>query len=226
MRLIGDDYTYNEADPNLHPIQFQRNLHFRNDVKELAVSGVYQFKPETIHANKRPALTPYLTLGVAVIAHNPKALLPTNVAERETSGWVSLQPLGTEGQGQPGYSKPYPLITLAIPAGAGLRWRLAERLNLAAEVNVRYTFTDYLDDVGGMYPNPKDLPNPQSKLLSDRRFENTAARTGDDRTSLLTTLINVPNDVRRGAVGNDFYVTAQLSIHYLLLASIKCPPHR
>jgi hypothetical protein len=226
IRLTGDDYTYNKDDPYQRPIQFQRNLHFRNDVKELALSGIYQFKPETIHADQRPALTPYLMLGVAVIAHNPKALLPTSVADRATSGWVALQPLGTEGQGQPGYSKPYPLITLAIPAGAGLRWRLTERLNLATEVTIRYTFTDYLDDVGGLYPNRSDLHNPQSNLLSDRRFENTAARTGEDRTALLTTLINVPTNVRRGTIGNDLYLTIQASIHYLLTASIKCPPHR
>ncbi|QMW05153.1 hypothetical protein [Spirosoma foliorum] len=226
IRLAGDDYTFNKDEPNGHPAQFQRNLHFRNDLKELALSGIYQFIPEGRRPNQRPAFTPYLTLGVALVAHNPKARTPVN-ADGSLGDWVALQPLGTEGQGQPGYAKPYSLLTAAIPVGAGMRWQLTESLNLAAELSFRYTFTDYLDDVSGFYPNPGDLPSALSATMSDRRAEPIAARTGDDRTKALSTLYAVSPDVRRGLPGNDFYILAQLSIHYLIPPSvIKCPTFR
>ncbi|MVM41945.1 hypothetical protein GO730_36940 [Spirosoma sp. HMF3257] len=226
IRLAGDDYSFNKDEPNLHPIQFQRNLHFRNDLKELALSGLYQFIPEGRRTNQRPSFTPYLTLGVALVAHNPKARAPVN-ADGSLADWVALQPLGTEGQGLPGYAKPYSLLTVAIPAGAGLRWQLTESLNLAAEISFRYTFTDYLDDISGLYPNPGDLPSGLSTTFSDRRAEPIAARTGDDRTKALSTLYAVPTEVRRGLAGNDYYILTQLSIHYLIPPSIiKCPVFR
>ncbi|MVM33579.1 hypothetical protein GO755_26310 [Spirosoma sp. HMF4905] len=226
IRLAGDDYTFNKDEPNVHPAQFQRNLHFRNDLKELALSGIYQFNPEGRRPNQRPAFTPYLTLGVALVAHNPKARMPVN-ADGSLGDWVALQPLGTEGQGKPGYAKPYSLLTVAIPVGVGMRWQLTESLNLAAELSFRYTFTDYLDDVSGFYPNPGDLPNGLSTTFSDRRAEPIAARTGDDRTKALSTLYTVPSEVRRGLPGNDYYILTQISIHYLIPPSVvKCPTFR
>lgn len=224
VRLAGDDYSFNKDEPNLHPIQFQRNLHFRNDLKEFAISGIYQFNSEGRKPNQRPTVTPYLTLGVALVAHNPKARMPVN-ADGSLGDWVALQPLGTEGQGQPGYAKPYSLLTVAIPAGAGMRWQITESLNLAAEIGFRYTFTDYLDDVGGLYPNPSDLSNALSATFADRRNEVIAARTGNDRTAALNTLYAVPTEVRRGLAGNDYYLLTQISIHYVLPGrGIKCPP--
>ncbi|ADB41085.1 DUF6089 family protein [Spirosoma linguale] len=226
IRLVGDDYTYNKDNPNRNPVQFHRNLHFRNDLKELAVSGIYQFRPETPRPDQRPFLTPYLTLGLALVAHNPQARIPTRLSGDGLGEWTDLQPLGTEGQGQPGYAKPYSLITLAIPVGMGLRWKLNQRLNVSAELSFRYTFTDYLDDVSGLYPNKSDLSNEQAAVLSDRRYEATDARTGQSRTYELASLTSVSTNVRRGLPGNDIYILTQLAVHYLIPTSIKCPDWR
>ncbi|GAB3028948.1 DUF6089 family protein [Spirosoma pulveris] len=222
VRLVGDDYTYTKDNPNLYPIQFQRNLHFRNDLKEVAVSGIYQLYPETTRPSQRPSLTPYATLGLAVVAHNPQARLPTRLSGDGLGDWTDLQPMGTEGQGQPGYAKPYPLITLAIPVGVGLRWKLNKSLNLSAELSFRYTFTDYLDDVSGLYPNKSDLSSEQAAMLSDRRNEATDARTGQSRTYELSTLTNVATNVRRGLPGNDLYILTHLAVHYLIPTPVKC----
>lgn len=223
IRLVGDDYTYNKDNPNLHPVQFHRNLHFRNDLKEIAVSGIYQFFPETARPSQRPSLTPYATLGLALVAHNPQARLPTRTSGDALGAWTDLQPLGTEGQGQAGYAKPYSLIALAIPVGVGLRWKLNQSLNVSAELSFRYTFTDYLDDVSGLYPNRSDLPNEQSAMLSDRRYEPTDARTGQSRTFELASLTNVSTNVRRGLPGNDIYILTHLAVHYLIPTPVKCP---
>jgi hypothetical protein len=62
-----------------------------------------------------------------------------------------LQSLGTEGQGIEGQMDPYSLVSVAIPFGIGLKWNVGKYVSLGAEWGMRYTFTDYLDDVSGVY---------------------------------------------------------------------------
>lgn len=45
----------------------------------------------------------------------------------------------------------YDPFTFSIPMGAGIDFRLSKRLNLGLRYQLNYTFTDYLDDVGGNY---------------------------------------------------------------------------
>lgn len=226
-RITGDDYKYNVGDPLKLPAQFARNAHFRNDLKEFALVGIYQFVGDGRNSTKRVALTPYIFGGLALLAHSPEARTPLELDERQ---WVKLQPLGTEGQGQPGYQKPYSLVTLAIPVGVGIRYKLNESFNLAAEVGLRYTFTDYLDDVGGSYPADPTLLTGQSALFGNRINELTAARKGGDRQAGLQQLTNVYGTLdgfERSTGGlNDSYLLTSFQIHYIIPGKIKCPPIR
>ena len=52
---------------------------------------------------------------------------------------------------------PYSLSQFSIPMGLGIKLSLGEKFSLSAEYGVRMTFTDYLDDVGGIYANPEIL---------------------------------------------------------------------
>ncbi|MBC3784332.1 DUF6089 family protein [Spirosoma utsteinense] len=226
VRLIGDDFTFTETNPNQFPIQFLRNLHFRNDIKEVAISGLYQFRREGNQPNHRPSVTPYIMAGIAIVGHNPKARIPLYESDSPLGNWLDLRPLGTEGQGLGGYAKPYSLVTLAIPAGVGVRWRLTPNLNLSAEVGFRYTLTDYLDDVGGLYPDSDAITKNLSILFSDRRYEYLVARTGQDRLEALQNLPDVTPDVHRGTSGYDMYMLTQIKLHYLLPVAIKCPVDR
>ena len=127
-RISGDDYTFTKSNPDKFSAQFVRNLHFRNDLKEFAVTGIYNFVADGRTPDRRAKLTPYVFGGLALVAHAPEARTPTanytELGAYEPRKWVKLQPLHTEGQGQPGYDKPYSLVTLAIPVGFGVRYRL------------------------------------------------------------------------------------------------------
>jgi hypothetical protein len=185
-RLQGDDYT--SANPNDENgiYRYVRNLHFRNDVKELSLVGIITLFPNRSWFSRRELFNPYLFGGAAVLHHNPKALVPetdNNGNSLPNAGkWVALRPLGTEGQ----YSdevavKPYSTIQLAIPVGAGVNLKINERVDMSFEIGYRYLFFDYIDDVSGTYVDKGLLNEPLAKVLSDRSVETTAAISGEER---------------------------------------------
>ena len=237
-RITGDDYTYNKNDIEGSLPQYVRNLHFRNDLKEFAITGIYNFKEDGRNPENRAKFTPYLFAGVALLAHSPEALTPDSSGA--TQHWVKLQPLHTEGQGQPGREKPYSLVTVAIPVGIGARYKLNDNFNLGVEIGYRYAFTDYLDDVGaGAYP-ARDTQQGIATVMTDRRFERLAARANNhpDRYQVLVDMYNNGTaeqkaDIQaalttpgRGAKGvlQDGYLLTNFSIQYIIPTKIKCPP--
>ena len=237
-RITGDDYTFNKNDIEKNLTQYARNLHFRNDVKEFAVTGMYNFIADGRNSDNRAKFTPYVFGGVALIAHSPEARTP--VDSTGSQRWVKLQPLHTEGQGQPGRDKPYSLVTVAIPVGFGVRYKLNDSFDLGAEIGYRYTFTDYLDDVGsGGYAAP-DTQQGLATVLTDRRFEAQAARpkSHPERYQVLKDMFNSGTaeqkaDIQdalttttRGAKGvlQDGYLLTRFTIHYIIPVNIKCPP--
>ncbi len=232
-RITGDDYTFNNGNIAQNGVFFTRNLHFRNDLKEFAITGIYQFTPDGHSANHRAPLTTYIFGGVALVAHSPEARLPVSERADSSRRWVKLQPLGTEGQGQPGYAKPYSLVTVAIPVGIGIRYALNESFNLAAEIGYRYTFSDYLDDVGGPYANPNDLQG-LAKIFGNRTGETIAARANVDRTAGIQQAQAAgidPAQTGRGGASvklplKDSYLLTSFQIHYIIPGKIRCPPVR
>lgn len=234
-RVVADDYTFSKSNPEKYALQYIRNLHVRNDIKEFAITGIYNFIADGRNSSARAQFTPYLFGGLALVAHSPEAKTPT---ERNTASsqydpgtWVKLQPLHTEGQGQPGYQKPYSLVTMAIPVGIGARYRLNENFNIGAEVGYRMTFTDYLDDVSGTYASPDALQGLAS-VMADRRNEPDAARVNMARDVKLQELKQTNPELfttpARGGGPNKFpkdgYLLTNFSIQYIIPGKIKCPP--
>ncbi|GAB4022801.1 hypothetical protein GCM10028773_37250 [Spirosoma koreense] len=239
-RIVGDDYTYNKNDLNDNLPQYIRNLHFRNDLKEFAITGIYNFIADGRNSDSRARLTPYLFGGIALVAHSPEALTPDSAGTAQH--WVKLQPLHTEGQGLPGYDKPYSLVTIAIPVGIGVRYKLNESFNIGAEIGYRYTFTDYLDDVSANQYAPRDAQQGVAALVTDRRREILAARASNhpDRYAVIQNILtNGTPEQQQMALGAladpvrstnstfslpDGYLLTQFTIHYIIPAKIKCPP--
>ncbi|SEJ55023.1 hypothetical protein SAMN04487995_5237 [Dyadobacter koreensis] len=237
-RIVGDDYEMNKKDPT--NIRFPRNLSFRNDLKEFAVVGIYKLTPDNRSYDRRPQFGAYLFGGIAAVAHNPKA------KDEVTGDWVKLQSLGTEGQGQPGYAKPYSLIQMAIPIGIGVRYKINDRFDIGAELGFRFTFTDYLDDVSGVYADPSVFqPGSTGEKFSNRSREQFSTRKGKDRTAGLIEYVKAaynidttdPYSVLEGqnygragnergfnVKGNDNYMTGTISVHYIIPSQVKCPP--
>lgn len=184
-QIRGDDYTH--SNPQNHRSRFLRNLHFRNNILELSAVGVYDWYAFDRRFFRRKKVMPYSFLGLAVLRHNPQAKTPEDLG----GNWVNLQELGTEGQGQEGYRKPYSKIQLAIPVGIGVKFKLHERINVNLEANFRYTFTDYLDDVSGNYAEIGDLGSDLAKTMAHRSNENIAILRNNNRQAQLTNIYSI-----------------------------------
>ncbi|MBC7922258.1 MAG: hypothetical protein H7Z75_14345 [Ferruginibacter sp.] len=186
-RLQGDDFNANTSDKNAR-YRFVRNLHFRNDIKELDATAVVDLYKNKQNFLKRPGLIPYAFAGFGVIVHNPRAKVPVTDGNR----WVKLRPLGTEGQGRSGYRKPYSPVQIVIPAGLGIRYRVNRRVDVAFELSFRYTFTDYLDDVSGDYASPEELGgfNSLAYKMAYRVEENIAAYAKESREPGMREFLN------------------------------------
>jgi hypothetical protein len=140
-----------------------RNLSFYSDINEAGLHIMYSFQNRKRGFTKRNFVTPYAFAGIAAFHFNPK---------RKVNGQVyELQKIGTEGQYLEGnYPEPYALTQISIPAGFGFTLKLSPNFDLGAESGLRKTFTDYLDDVSGAYPDKTLLFEEQGPLavyLSD-----------------------------------------------------------
>lgn len=233
-RIAGDDENYNRGGrPN--GSNYVRNLNFRNDLKEVAITGIYYLIEDGKSSSRRSKFSPYIFLGFGITAHNPKARTP---ASNEKQQWVSLQPLGTEGQGQPGYAAPYSLVTYSIPFGLGFRKVYNDRWDIGVEAGFRFTGSDYLDDVSGRYADPNILKSDLARQLSNRSLEEVAARSGNGRLQTVKNITGLENpfsqviakadvgDLRGNSIKSDAYILTSFHVNYILPGRIKCPPLR
>ena len=133
----------------------ERNLNFTSNILEWNVRAEY-----VLFDLDDRSISPYAFGGLAVFHFNP-------FTYDSTGAKVFLKPLSTEGEGLPGYAKPYSLTQLAIPFGLGLRIALSENIRVGLEAGLRKTFTGYLDDVNSSYV-------PYSTLLAAKGFESVA----------------------------------------------------
>lgn len=231
IRLGADDNNSNEL------MSYVRNLHFRNDLKEFSLRGIYTLIRKESNVYRRAAINPYLSAGVAYYFHNPKAKTPDNLG----GNWVSLQTLSTEGEGvNQLYGNQYRLSGIALPIGFGISYKYNKHLDIGVELIYRMTFSDYLDDVSGLYPNPLLLQSPEAKALTNRSQELVSSRTGTSRTVKLIQLFSqegiITNDpysesLPLSAIGSsrgdsgtsDRYLTMSIKLLYHIPDAIKCP---
>ncbi|MFY7828464.1 MAG: hypothetical protein ACOVQ4_15150 [Flectobacillus sp.] len=246
VRIAGDDNKFQGVAG--FEDYFMRNIHFRNDIQELSFVGVYQLVKQNRNYRSRSKLMPYLFAGLGVFHHNPMAKAPEGISI-PAGQWTSLQPLGTEGQGLPGYDSPYKLFSVSIPAGIGINYKVNKSWDIGLELSLRYTLTDYLDDAGGAYVLPQDLSDPIRLAFSHRELERYAITTGRDRDAQMRQWFvnagfsnyadpNVPINPRdaavfysgnsRNATGkiNDSFVMTRVKLVYHLMPAVKCPPLR
>jgi hypothetical protein len=257
VRLLGNDNSYTTDSKGMIVTGMQsayiRNLHFRNDVKEMTISGIFNLIPNYSKSSPRErlAFTPYITVGAGFISHQPKAKRPIISPDEKVKYSVNLRDLGTEGQNLPNStSKVYSLVVPVIPIGFGMKWKVNDKIDFSMEANLRYVFSDFLDDVGfTRYPDQATLNNynPESAIFSYRadeplnavtgqnRFPNIQqiyeARTGNSSNGLSIQQMvseigyntSSPNVLRGGTPRNDLYGTFQFTLSYILSEKIKCP---
>jgi opacity protein-like surface antigen len=198
-------YADSMANPTKFPFQKTRNLDFQNKVWEVSVQGDFNFF-KFIPGDPEHRFTPYITLGVGIIKHNPYTFLD-GVKEK-------LQPLGTEGQLATGNA--YSDQAYCFPLGMGVKYNIANNLNLGFEVVYRYTNTDYLDDVSGTYA-PNDVLNTSGNgnLLS-KAYRLQDRSIGQIKTN---------GDQRGFSQQRDQYLLAQFTLTFSF-SSYKCADPR
>lgn len=172
-----------------------RNLSFSTLIVETGVQGEYSLFDYNILDGAHKT-SPYLFLGLAGTYFNPRA--------EYKGSMVELQPLGTEGQGLPGYQDKYNRFVVAIPLGVGVKVAIHEVTNIGFEVGMRKTFTDYLDDVSGYYPDLTALYEINGELAHNLSYRGHEYNSNAPRN---------PGTVRRGNPDNDdWYMFAGVNL--------------
>lgn len=206
--LSGDDANTKNV------IRNNRNLSFRSMIGEVSVMAEYypngdrvapNYKVTGIAGTQSITFIPYFYTGIGMTFFNPKT--------KFNGDWVALQPLGTEGQGLAGRPEKYKRYTLCIPIGAGLKYMIDKQWSVSVDMSLRYTLSDYIDDVSTSYYRPDVIEanyGTTAAALSDRSVDPSLGYTGA-----------VPmgdgsyNYLQRGNPKyNDAYMFAIISVHY------------
>lgn len=197
-RVKGDD---------LHTDEFyrrKRNLHFRSILVDLSQRMEMTMisskllrrghKAKHLEYVRNGDFEVYSFVGVGVTYFDPEA--------RHNGTWVKLKPLRTEGQGLEGGPKEYSRFTVSIPAGLGMRFRVSKRMKLGIEATYVKTFSDYIDDVHGVFFNPQKIEEVAGEAAAYLSNPSVAGsnpyRPGD----------------QRGGKGNDAYFYTNFTISY------------
>ncbi len=114
----------------------ERGLAFTDKVNDFAFLAEFNFF-DYWTGSRRSYVTPYLFAGISVFTFEP--LHPNG---------TPLQPIMTEGV-------EYALYSFSIPFGVGVKYSIGKRIGLTLEWRLHKTFTDYIDDIHGVYPEPE-----------------------------------------------------------------------
>lgn len=182
-----------------------RNLSFKTPIIELSSQIEFNFLPFALARFDLP-FTSYMCFGFAMFYYNPQAAIGSRMYE--------LRKLGTEGQGMmPNAEKAYNQFAGAFIMGTGIKWKLSKRLAMGLEFAMRRTFTDFIDDVSGKYPDPKYYRNPERNpalLISSKNKEDAAD------------MFTLANRQRGNPRTKDWYNFTMLTINFQIGGFDKC----
>ncbi len=172
---------------------YDRALNVQTDIVDGSLVGVFYFDNGKLFS-ERAIVSPYALIGLGVMHFTPRGdllnedgdryyywqdntirnLAPNDplastarVVERDYVYETNLANLNTEG-------RDYSQFTWAVVLGLGFKVRLTDRIYIHGEMLLRYTGTDYLDDVSGEYPDTYNssfqqyASNPSNRAGSER----------------------------------------------------------
>jgi hypothetical protein len=166
---LGLHFTHGqitENDAKSSNEQFRmRNLNFDTQLDEVAFQLDFNFL-DYFSGGGRKNFTPYIFTGLGGVMFKPTATyVRPSPANDGTSRAVTYPTYQYQTEDQQYRYKTY---TLTIPYGAGMRYHLTQNWSLMSELGYRAAFTDYLDDVSGVYPSLAGLkehtPSPNTSL--------------------------------------------------------------
>jgi len=196
---------------------------------------------------KRAPINPFVFLGFNIFTNNPQARA---YGKGNSGDWVSLRDLKTEGQGTSGGPEAYSGVTAGIPFGVGVKLRLTRKIDISFELGYRFTFSNYIDDVGSTYLDATtySTANPLTVRMSNRSgetvddFGKARAINGVPINQLLGTPLFKTITLRdgssfsyitgsekggspRGGPSPDYWLTTAVHLHYIIGGS-KGGPRR
>lgn len=195
-KVSGADSLSDQEDIQL------RNLHFQSGITEFSLVG----EINTLDLDLK-RWSPYVFGGLAVYHFNPYTFDPQGLK-------VFLQPLGTEGQGLPGYpqTKLYSRTQIALPFGGGIKYNISDKVRIALEVGLRKLFTDYLDDVSGNYADPNELFAARGQQAVDLSYREDELPFGDPAYP-------AKDETRGSPKYKDYYYFSGLHVTFVLPSS-------
>lgn len=149
-QLKGGTKSLNTAYPDFNTYQYRESARmdykFSNMLLDFGASYEYNFWPYGTGRDYRGAkrLTPYLSLGIGLTFVN------TEHGTIDLSDHSELQS-GAQTFGEPEFTGSKGVFTANLPIGFGVKYKIAERLNLGAEWMVHISLSDKLDGVKDPY---------------------------------------------------------------------------
>jgi hypothetical protein len=143
----GDDKLTQE------PFRHNRNLNFRSPVLELSAQfelnysfeqGGHKYNIKRVKGRKNVEKRIYGFLGIGGFYYSPHG-------KYSDGKWYKLRPFRTEGEGIVPGIKEYSNFSLCFPMGIGGKYALDRYWSIGMEIGLRYTLTDYIDDVSTVY---------------------------------------------------------------------------
>jgi hypothetical protein len=184
--------------------RLHRNLSFHSAINQGAIDfRIEPFRTQKSWTSGKMHISPYIGAGFGFFKFNPKTMY--NGQEYE------LQPLGTEGQGLPGYKAAYSLFEMCIPVSLGVKITDKNRkFGIALDFTNNFTTTDYLDDVSSYYVNPaivKANYDPAKATLVNALGNRSNFPAG-------FTEVTYYDQKRGNTETNDMFFTAQVRFSY------------
>lgn len=151
---MSDRYIERDGTLYLDNPDFARSLNFRNRTQDLGIGMVFRSDNDRLLSSEA-FFAPYFTLGVGVMRFDVWGdLLDQNGQKYDNTVLdiihdgryeTYLREVETELDG--GFGR----ITFNTTLGLGFRFKITKKLELFAQSDFMYTFTDFLDDVSGRY---------------------------------------------------------------------------
>jgi hypothetical protein len=140
-------------------------------LSEVAITAEYN-----LFRTENRGWTPFGFMGLAVYHYNPYTF------DQQHQKYY-LKPLNTEGQGLPQYPdrKPYALTRFAVPVGGGVKFILTDQFQLAAQIGLRLTNNDYLDDVSTTYVDEQTLLSARGPKAAELAYRMRELPGGDQQ---------------------------------------------
>jgi hypothetical protein len=168
-----------------------REFAFRTNITEF--TAIAEWHAWRIRHTEHSSTYPYLFGGVGLFRFNPQGRL--------NGEWIDLQPLGTEGQGIPGYEEPYARTQFCVPFGAGIKFVVRE-FTVGFEFGSRLLRTDFLDDISSAVVSHREVFENNGPVAAYFNWPPYEFGTTGNRNRF------------RGTDNNDWYYMMNITVSY------------